>query len=143
MICYSVKVISSRYSLGFTIHHRVVFEIQALQRELNVLVNLLLLAYLCVCKVEEACFTIICALFGLEPFQLDHQDLGSSVQFKLFLNVSVLFAFPAIPLIVTRKSFLLAKVLYAFIQAHSTSIRVTFLASFDVVCLDTCIFRLK
>lgn len=141
MIGYSVKVISCRYPLRFAIHHCIFFQIQALQWEIDVLINFFLLTYLCVSKVEEACFPIISALFRLKSFQLNHQDLGDFVQFKLLLNISVFFTFSTIPLIVTRKSFILAKIFNTFIQTHTTRI-IGFLAAFDIIGLDTSKFRL-
>jgi len=49
----------------------------------------------------------------------------------------VFFTFSAIPLIVTRKSLILAEILNTFIQTHSISYSIRIIASFDIVGLNT------
>lgn len=95
-------------------------EVETCEREVNQILYLLLLADLGISHSHEASLACGLALLGLESLQLYYQYLGHLVQLKAFMDVLLLAAVLAIPLVCPVEQFLPRKGFQALIQSNGT-----------------------
>mmetsp|Transcript_1956 Transcript_1956/g.3407 ORF Transcript_1956/g.3407 Transcript_1956/m.3407 type:complete len:203 (-) Transcript_1956:2500-3108(-) len=129
------EVVDGRDSLLFAIHLDVLLDVEALEGEVNRLGHLLLLANLGIGEVKEAGSARVGRLLALEALDLDHEDLGRPVQLQFLVDVAVLLALAAVPLVRACEHLLLAELAEAAVEGEGAGRGRILAASIDEVLL--------
>jgi hypothetical protein len=98
-----IQVVNCVDTFRFAVHLYELLHVKPIDGEVNRFVYLLLLANLRVGQIEEAGLARLGRFLGLEPLDLDDEDLGHLEQLKLLVDVSVLLTLAAIPLVIVRE----------------------------------------
>jgi len=135
VVDHRIQVVLGGNALGGAVSLHEALDVQAFKRELNQLVNFFLLAHLSVSQIEKSTFSVVSRLFALKPFNLYNQDFGHFEKFELLVNVPVLLALAAVPLVISREQLVRRELFKALLYLDGLVVSFIIILSLDLLVI--------